>query len=275
MIGTTGTDEVWARDEGLNRIKIFPRDENATGSEFTEVKFTWLKNFESKFNPELANDEQKTVKFYILHLLKRHLEESTIDVGQKDQVKRRVEKRKPASRKERKAASREKRKAVSDKKEKRLPRDKRIEAAEHDAERCSNSVHEDGIDDDEIVAQYEKSDHVPDKKSAERIGRAKGRIDLDGTPIPAEVIMEIKETALRGSLSPWFVWAYCRFVRSLPNPPRPPRAAPSSISNSQPDPGAQLFQAVEDLLKERESLPTFEEALAAYAGLFTLTTGED
>ena len=42
---------------------------DATGCEFSEVKIKWLKNFESRFNPNLANDNRDTVKRYILDLL--------------------------------------------------------------------------------------------------------------------------------------------------------------------------------------------------------------
>ena len=172
-----------------------------------------------------------------------------------------------------------------------------------DIEDLSHVTDDSGIDDHEIVAQYEKSDRVPDRMSAERIGRAKGRIALNGTPIPGELIMGIKETALKANISPWFVWGYCRFVMSLPNPPHPQRAAlsstrfpqtsmgavattsdtPQSLSSAKPTglehQEARLMQALQErydeTMKARQSLPTLEKAMAEYEGLPELMRGED
>ena len=47
------------------------------------------------------------------------------------------------------------------------------------------------------MTQYIDSDDVPDTRTAAKIGRAKGRIALNGTAIPAEIMIGIKETALR------------------------------------------------------------------------------
>ena len=59
-----------------------------------------------------------------------------------------------------------------------------------------------------ILAQYEKSGQVLDRETAVKIGRAKARLELHNTPVPADLIMEMKEIALRASISPWFVWGY-------------------------------------------------------------------
>ena len=88
--------------------------------------------------------------------------------------------------------------------------------------------------DTEGPVEVEKSDHVPDRILAERIGRAKGRAELAGSSVPADLIMEIKETALRASIGPWFVWQYCRFVKSLPGPPRPLPAVRFSALGTRP-----------------------------------------
>ena len=82
--------------------------------------------------------------------------------------------------------------------------------------------------------EVEKSDHVPDRILAERIGRAKGRAELAGSSVPADLIIEIKETALRASIGPCFVWKYRRFVKSLPSPPRPLPAVPFSALGTRP-----------------------------------------
>ncbi len=62
---------------------------------------------------------------------------------------------------------------MSNKAGKRTSKNKRRKVgSEHDIELSSNSVNDSGIDDDEILSQYEKSDHVPDRISAGRIARA-------------------------------------------------------------------------------------------------------
>ena len=132
-----------------------------------------------------------------------------------------------------------------------------------DIEEPPSETDDSGITDHEIVAQYMHSDHVPDKRTAARIGRAKGRIALDGTPIPAEVIMEMKETALRAHISPFFAWGYGQFVRSLPNRPRPKRPIPSSYDPSPPqEPSA---GAAATTSGTAQSLPTTESTGLGYA----------
>ena len=69
LVGHTREDEAWARDNGINRIWIFPKDEDATGQELSKVVITRLEDFQNRFNPALANDDLGPVKSYILKLL--------------------------------------------------------------------------------------------------------------------------------------------------------------------------------------------------------------
>ena len=175
---------------------------------------TWIANFQSASNPCLENDNQDTIKHYILTLLKAELGNVNTTLLQNQPESNAVS----ATPKEKKP-----------RKEKKGSRKRRKLTKSQD-----DTQDDDPEEDHEIVASYMKSDHVPDKRTAARIGRAKGRIALDGTPIPAEVIMEMKETALKAHTSPFFAWAYGEFVRSLPSLPRPKRPIPSSYDPSPP-----------------------------------------
>ena len=297
FVGNMENGEAWARNKGLDRIWIFPKDESAAGSELSEVTITWLENFQSRFNPALANDDQATIKRYVASLLQTELEETMIDTTQPQGEKRNAasEKKKAAAEKKRKVTLEKKKRVVSGRGSGMSKKKQKKGGSKQDIEDLSHVTDDSGIDDHEIVAQYEKSDRVPDRMSAERIGRAKGRIALNGTPIPGELIMGIKETALKANISPWFVWGYCKFVMSLPNPPHPQRATlsstrfpqtsmgavattsdtPRSHSSAEPTglgtPYAQLIRAFRErdveTLKSRPWIPTLEKAMAAYDGL--------
>ena len=209
FVGTTDTgEEAWARDNGINRIKIFPSDERSPGREFKDVKITWIANFQSAFNPTLHNDKPVTIKNYILTLLNAQLGNVNITPPQKQTKSNAVSAEKVAP------------------KEKMRP---------HKRRKVRDDAKDDDLEEDhDIVASYMKSNYVPDKRTAARVGRAKGRIALDGTPIPAQVIMEMKETGLRAHISPFFAWEYGQFVRTLPSLPHPKRPIPPSYDPSPP-----------------------------------------
>ena len=270
LVGTTQTNEAWARDNGRNRIKIYPTDEKSTGRELRTVEIQWLARFQHNSNPALVDDSLDTTRQYILDLLQKELEDKPAIPTKTPQDK----KRKPKPRKK-KSAPRKKRKLDDDE----------IDETDDSA-----------VNDQEVVTEYIDSDHVPDSKTAARIGRAKGRIDLNDTAIPAETITQMKETALRAHISPFFAWEYGQYIKSLPTPPRPRRPLPLSYNPSPPpgpsvnvaaspspsrsEPGGledtdgldpALLDLYDEAMKSRESMPTLERYMAMYEDLPKLT----
>ena len=280
FVGTTSTGEAWARDSGLDRIKIYPEDQNASGRELKDVTIEWLANFQHKHNPALADDDPNTIKLYVLSLLEIERAKAGIETTFPQ-----GEKRKAVSQKEKKKKGGNR---IRKKKQKKL-------GSKDDVDDQAHETDDSGVNDHEVVAQYIHSDHVPDKRTAARIGRAKGRIALDGSHIPAEVIIEMKEMALRAHISPFFAWEYGQFVNSLPTPPLSQRPIPSSYDPSPPqepstsasattsgtmpsvcDPrGLQdaggldpaLLERLDKARKERESWPTLEQYMAKYEAM--------
>ena len=277
FVGTTDTgEEAWARDNSLNRIKIFPSDQRSPGRELKDVKITWIANFQSASNPTLDNDDQVTIKHYILTLLKAQLGNVNTTPSQKQPKSNAVSAEK--------VAPKEKKPALKRKGGKRPRKRRKVQ---------DDTKDDDPEEDHDIVASYMESDKVPDKKTAARIGRAKGRIALTGTPIPAEVIIEMKEMALKAHISPFFAWAYGRFVRTLPSLPHPKRPIPSSYDPSPPqesptdaavepegpeeeeglDPA--VLEACSEIRRLRESMIPLEQWEALLAGTLPELTSKE
>ena len=72
FIGWLDEKEAWARDNGQQRLRLYGKDEREKGQPW-DLGFKKVPMFQSATNPNLEDDEGRTIRLYILNLLQETL----------------------------------------------------------------------------------------------------------------------------------------------------------------------------------------------------------
>ena len=231
LIGTLGVEEAWARYNGSNRVNIYGTDElKSTISTFPKAfeKLYLGPHFQSSSNDNLNDDDESTIRLYIVKLLEEELRHMR---GTPDGTSTAETPAKKSTKRKRGAKDKKKKEVAADGqgKKKEVAADgqgkKRRKCGSIASSITTHDEYHD-LEPNTVLEQFENPDTVPDEHSAERIGQIKGRLSHHGFSIPKETVIEAKHAALATNTSPWSSWPYTMVVDP------PPTTVASSVGSS-------------------------------------------